>query len=91
MNVQLNSFIIQKYIEMTLLIYSCQFDFIVRVMFNHTSELYFFKEGYLRLSGSEFFLDKSNPNDQFVHLTNNSMQKYLKSYGVFEDRNQMSF
>ena len=91
MNVQLNSFIIQKYIKMPFLIYSCKFDFRVRVMFNHTRELYFFKEGYLRLSGSEFFLDKSNPNDQFVHLTNNSIQKYLKSYGVFEDGNQMSF
>ena len=76
MNVQLNSFIIQKYIKMPLLIYSRKFDFRVRVMFNHTSELYFFKEEYLRLSGSEFFLDKSNPDDKFVHLTNNSIQKY---------------
>ena len=60
-------------------------------MFSHTREWYFFKEGYLRLSGSKFFLDKSNPDGRFVRLTNNSIQKYLKYYGVFEDRNRMSF
>mmetsp|Transcript_28395 Transcript_28395/g.25123 ORF Transcript_28395/g.25123 Transcript_28395/m.25123 type:complete len:85 (+) Transcript_28395:482-736(+) len=36
-------------------------------------------------------MDDSNPDDQYVHLTNNAIQKYSKTYGEFEDGNQMSF
>jgi tubulin polyglutamylase TTLL1 len=46
-----------------------------------------FKEGYLRTSSSEFNIDPNNPDDQYMHLTNNAIQKYSESYGVFEDGN----
>jgi hypothetical protein len=52
---------------------------------------YRFKEGYLRTSASEFKLDENDADNQYVHLTNNAIQKYSKSYGKFEDGNQMSF
>lgn len=50
-----------------------------------------FKEGYLRTSSSSFSIDPNNPDDQFVHLTNNAVQKFSENYGSFEDGNQMSY
>jgi hypothetical protein len=50
-----------------------------------------FKEGYLRTSSSEFRVDLHNIDDQYVHLTNNAVQKYSENYGTFEDGNQLSF
>lgn len=87
----MNSFIIQKYIEKPLLIYKRKFDIRVWVLVSNTGKCYFFKEGYLRTSGSEFYLDSNNADDQYVHLTNNAIQKHSKTYGEFEDGNQMSF
>ncbi|CAI2373825.1 unnamed protein product [Moneuplotes crassus] len=83
--------IIQKYIEKPLLIHKRKFDIRVWVFVSSAGKCYFFKEGYLRTSGSEFTLDDTNPDDQFVHLTNNAIQKYAQNYGDFEDGNQMSF
>jgi D-alanine-D-alanine ligase-like ATP-grasp enzyme len=53
--------------------------------------LYFFPEGYLRTSGSEFRIDLKNIDNAYVHLTNNAVQKNSKSYGQYEDGNQLSF
>lgn len=87
----MNSFIIQKYIEKPLLIHKRKFDIRVWVLVSHTGKWYFFKEGYLRTSGSDYKLDEANPDDQWVHLTNNAVQKYAKNYGEFEEGNQLSF
>lgn len=83
--------IIQKYIEKPLLIHKRKFDIRVWVFVSSTGKCYFFKEGYLRTSGSEFTLDEDNPDDQMVHLTNNAIQKHAENYGDFEDGNQMSY
>ena len=87
----MNSFIIQKYIEKPLLIHKRKFDIRVWVLVSHTGKWYFFKEGYLRTSGSDYKLDEANPDDQWVHLTNNAVQKNTKNYGEFEEGNQLSF
>lgn len=68
-----NSFIIQKYIERPFLIYQRKFDIRVWVFINYEGSIYFFKEGYLRTSSSEFNIDPNNPDDQYVHLTNNAI------------------
>ena len=65
------SFIIQKYIEKPLLIRRRKFDIRVWVLVNQDMEVFFFKEGYLRTSGSEYKLDDCD--DPFVHLTNNAV------------------
>ena len=88
---KMNSFIIQKYIERPLLIHKRKFDIRVWVLVSSTGKCYIFKEGYLRTSGSEYELDNENPDNQYVHLTNNAIQKHSKTYGDFEDGNQMSF
>jgi tubulin polyglutamylase TTLL1 len=50
-----------------------------------------FKEGYLRTSSSEFKINLKNVDDQYVHLTNNAVQKYSEHYGNFEDGNQLGY
>ena len=55
------------------------------------ADLFFFKEGYLRTSSTEFGIDLANIDNAFVHLTNNAVQKHAENYGDFEDGNQLSF
>ena len=68
-----------------------KFDIRVWVLVSHTGKSYFFKEGYLRTSGKKFELDDGNPDDQYVHLTNNAVQRHTENYGEFEEGNQLSF
>ena len=89
--IKFNTFVIQKYIEKPLLIHKRKFDIRVWVTLTQDQDLYFFPEGYLRTSGSEFSIDLKNVDDAFVHLTNNAVQKNSSSYGQFEDGNQLSF
>jgi excinuclease UvrABC nuclease subunit len=49
------------------------------------------REGYLRTSSSEYSTDKTNLNNEYIHLTNNAVQKYAPNYGAHEDGNQLSF
>lgn len=44
----------QKYIEKPLLISGRKFDIRVWVLLDHLGKYYFFKEGYLRLSGEKY-------------------------------------
>lgn len=52
-----------------------KFDIRIWVFINFTGKCYMFKEGYIRTSSCEFKLDPDHPDDQFVHLTNNAVQK----------------
>lgn len=89
-----STFVIQKYIEKPLLINDRKFDIRVWVLLTHDLKLYFCQEGYIRTSCEIFSLenvDLDNPASNFVHLTNNAVQKYSQNYGKFEDGNQLSF
>jgi len=63
----------------------------VWVLLDQDHNLYFFKEGYLRTSSTEFEIDLENIDNAFVHLTNNAVQKHAENYGDFEDGNMLSF
>ena len=54
-------------------------------------DVYFFREGYLRTSSQPYSMNDANLDDDFVHLTNNAIQKKAASYGKHEDGNQLSF
>eukprot|EP01017_Pseudomicrothorax_dubius_P029577 TRINITY_DN3604_c0_g1_i1.p1 TRINITY_DN3604_c0_g1~~TRINITY_DN3604_c0_g1_i1.p1 ORF type:complete len:720 (+),score=168.57 TRINITY_DN3604_c0_g1_i1:850-3009(+) len=47
-----------------------------------------YKKGYLRTSSDDY--DMSNPNN-YVHLTNNCLQKFGDNYGRHEDGNTLGF
>lgn len=48
-----------------------------------------FREGYLRMSSADYATDRLT--DDYVHLTNNAIQKNCPDYGKQEDGNQLSF
>ena len=84
-------FIIQKYIERPLLINKRKFDIRVWVFLDSRGQAYYCRQGYLRTSSYKFELDPEDPDNRFVHLTNNAVQKFSKSFGSHEDGNIMSF
>ncbi len=85
------TFIVQKYIEMPLLIHSRKFDIRMWALVTHGLDGYLFKEGYLRTSSSAFTINLDDADNRYVHLTNNAVQRYGSDYGKFEDGNQLSF
>lgn len=85
------SFIIQKYLERPLLIDGRKFDIRVWVLFTHEFKVFFFKEGYVRTSSSQYSLKEDTFGNSNIHLTNNAIQKYGEDYGKYEDGNQLSF
>ncbi|CAD8122101.1 unnamed protein product [Paramecium sonneborni] len=82
-------FVIQKYLEKPLLINNRKFDIRVWGMLNQDLEFFFFEQGYIRMASEEY--TTKNVLNQYVHLTNNAIQKYSPNYGKLEDGNQLSF
>lgn len=89
--IKCTQFIIQKYIEDPLLIHGRKFDIRVWVLVNHNQDCFFFKEGYIRTSSSPYTTDPAALENEYVHLTNNAIQKNSPNYCEFEDGNQLSF
>ena len=82
-------FVLQKYIEKPLLIGQRKFDIRLWVMITADHKCYYFKEGYIRMSGQLY--DITQHDNLFVHLTNNAIQKHGSNYGQFEEGNILSF
>ena len=53
--------------------------------------IFWLREGYLITSSFEFSLNGDSLNNQYIHLTNNAIQKKSEFYGSFEEGNQLSF
>ena len=69
-----NTVIVQKYIEQPLLVYKRKFDIRVFGLLTCVSGLlrgYFYEEGYLRTSSSEYSL--GSLKNRLVHLTNDAI------------------
>lgn len=49
---------------------------------------YWYREGYVRTTSSEYSLQAS---DGSIHLTNDAVQKNLPDYGKFEKGNKLSY
>ncbi len=86
-----SKFVIQKYLERPMLIDGRKFDIRVWALVDHTQNLFFFKEGYIRLSSELFNLNEESIENIFIHLTNNAIQKDGKNYGKHESGNIISF
>lgn len=87
-----NTIIVQKYIEQPLLVYKRKFDIRVFGLLTCVSGLlrgYFYEEGYLRTSSSEYSLNSLK--NRFVHLTNDAIQQTASDFGKFESGNKLSF
>lgn len=80
----------QKYIEAPVLFRQRKFDIRLWVLISHEGTVYQFREGYVRTSSEAYNLDESSLDQIYVHLTNNAVQKYSKSYGKYEEANIVS-
>jgi len=76
----------QKYIEKPLLYYGRKFDIRVWVLVTAKLEIFFFKTPYMRTSSDNYV---TNALDNYIHLTNNCLQKFGDNFGKFEDGNTL--
>lgn len=86
------TYIVQKYIEKPLLYKGRKFDIRHYMMISRmhgVMRAYWFGEGYIRTSSSEFNIDEIG--DEGVHLTNDAIQKYCDGYGKYEEGNKVSY
>ena len=83
-----NHVIVQKYIEQPMLYRGRKFDIRIWVLLTHKMEVYYFKEGHLKICSVNYSLKSS---DAYVHLTNYSFQKYNQNFSKFEEGNEASF
>lgn len=87
----MKTYILQKYIERPLLYKRRKFDlrhFVLLTCSNGIMKGYWYKEGYVRTTSSEFSL---KGNSGAVHLTNDAVQKQLPDYGKYEKANKASY
>ncbi len=80
--------VVQKYIERPLLYTGRKFDIRMWTLITWKKEFYFYRYGYVRTSSDVYTLDSKL---NYVHLTNNCLQKYGEKYGAFEDGNTLGF
>lgn len=80
--------LIQKYVERPLLFKGRKFDIRIWAFGTSKNDFFFYKHGYLRTSSSEY---DTQATDNYIHLTNNCLQKYGENYGVHEKGNTLSF
>ena len=79
--------VVQKYIEKPLLYRGRKFDIRIWALVTCKNEVFIYKHGYMRTSSDEYSLN--NPNN-YVHLTNNCLQKHGDNYGKHEEGNTLS-
>lgn len=58
------------------------------VLVTQNMDCYFYKAGYIRTASELYRMD--DLDNQFIHLTNNAVQKYAKNYGEHEQGNILS-
>ena len=76
----------QKYIERPLLYKERKFDIRIWVVVTEKNEIFLYNKAYLRTSSDSYDLKTSK---NYVHLTNNCLQKYGDNYGKHEDGNTL--
>ncbi|CAD8051245.1 unnamed protein product [Paramecium sonneborni] len=86
------TYLIQKYIEKPFLYNKRKFDircYFLITQLNNVIRAYWYEEGYLRTSSEEFNIN--DVSNQYVHLTNDAIQKNSEGYGKYENGNKLSF
>ena len=90
-NIRPCGFVVQKYMEVPLLINRRKFDIRVWALVTHEGKAFVFREGYIRTSSEEYNLDATDITKDSIHLTNNAVQKNMANYGRYEEGNILAF
>ena len=88
------TYIIQSYIERPQLYYGRKFDirhFLLVTSVNGFIKGYWLKEGYIRTSSEIYNCNKEDLQNNFIHLTNDAIQRQSQNYGKFEPANKLSY
>lgn len=86
------TYILQKYVERPFLIHKRKFDIRCYAMITSINGIlqgYFYTDGYLRTTSHEYSIKDISNN--FIHLTNDAIQKHCEEYGKFENGNKLSY
>ncbi|GLI69399.1 hypothetical protein VaNZ11_014003 [Volvox africanus] len=83
-----SSLILQKYIELPMLLGGRKFDIRAYVLVGPDGSVWFHKEAYVRTSSTLY--DNSDLSNRSSHLTNDAVQKHLDTYHTFEDHCKLS-
>ena len=86
------TYIVQKYIEKPFLVHKRKFDircYALITSINGIIQGYFYADGYLRTASVEY--STKDYENNFIHLTNDAIQKHSEEYGKFEDGNKLSY
>ena len=86
------TFIVQKYIDSPLLYVGRKFDircYALVTGFQGNIQAYFYRDGYVRTCAEKYNL--KNVKNNFIHLTNDAIQKFAVGYGKFENANKLSY
>jgi Tubulin-tyrosine ligase family len=86
------TYIVQKYLEKPFLVHKRKFDFRcygLITSLNGVLQGYFYSDGYLRTTSCEYNIKDVSNN--FIHLTNDAIQKHSEEYGKYEDGNKLSY
>jgi Tubulin-tyrosine ligase family len=90
-NIRPCGFVVQKYMEVPLLINKRKFDIRVWALVTHEGKAFVFREGYIRTSSEEYNLNATDITKDSIHLTNNAVQKNMENYGRYEEGNILAF
>ena len=83
-----NDIIIQKYLDNPLLYKNRKFDLRCFVLLDSNMNLFFCKEGHLKLSSELYNLNNTN---KYIHITNYSLQKNSNNFQLYEIGNEVSY
>lgn len=89
-----SEWVIQKYIRNPFLIEGRKFDIRINVLVTKNFDIYVNPHGFIRTVSDKYvpYLDpsKSELENRLIHITNHSVQKLGKNYGLREEGNVMS-
>jgi hypothetical protein len=86
----LDNGVIQEYMTNPALFKGCKYDCrVLGLIVGHgkSKKYYFCPHSFVRLASYEYTPSFDIPNWEYVHLTNNSLQKYAPDYGKYEEGN----
>ncbi len=90
-NGELKTYIVQKYLK-PFLYNSRKFDirhYLLITSVNGIIKGYWYKSGYIRTSSEKFDMDELD--NEFIHLTNDAIQKNSENYGKYEEGNKLTY